>query len=528
ERSSDAERTCARCRDAGCPGRSRLRVRARTHQPARRPREDGPAVLARRPDREGGRGDDEDRPHSPAGLLDRLVRRRARVEAPGAVDRLGREQRHPESHLDRRPRADRRDRALRLPGQRRLGQDVHVRRRADVLRRLDRELERPRVVRQPRADNRGEELARRRGQFDARDRRARRRRRRRRPRRCRARRAGRPATGMKRGWGLALHAGGGIAVPGPASASAHAYLVRTVPSASGVVNTPPPQVSLTYDEAVEPRFAIISVTDKDGHQVTSGRPERSPTDPNTLVVPLKKIPEGWYLVYWRVISVDGHPVRGAFTFAVGPNQGPQPEFVIPSIAESAATPRLVAARAAVFLTVMSAIGLFVLRLGIARPVIRRVDGTNLRAVSIAFFVTAALGLVAIPVYLDVATAEFSLRSAFDLGAVVPLIHDSAFGRGYIDLWICFALFVAAASVAIWVDRPERPQRSIAELLATGGAGAAALPVLLLPGAAGHPAPTAPRRGSPPLHPPPPAAGPGSVGRALGVRRPSRSTPPPPR
>ena len=36
-------------------------------------------------------------------------------------------------------------------------------------------------------------------------------------------------------------------------------------------------------------------------------------------MPLKKgVPQGWYLVFWRVISVDGHPVRGAFTFAVGP------------------------------------------------------------------------------------------------------------------------------------------------------------------------------------------------------------------
>jgi copper transport protein len=273
---------------------------------------------------------------------------------------------------------------------------------------------------------------------------------------------------------ITLYAGVVIALAIPASASAHAYLVRTVPSASGVVNTPPSQVSLTYDEAVEPRFAIVSVTDQDGHQVTAGRPVRSPTDPNTLVVPLKKIPEGWYLVYWRVISVDGHPVRGAFTFAVGPNQGPQPEFVIPSISESAATPRLVTARAIALLTVMSAIGLFVLRIGIARPVIRRVDGTNLRAVSIAFFAAAALGLVAIPVYLDIATAEFSLRSAFSLGAIVPLLHASAFGRGYIDLELCFALFVAAAAVAIWVDRPERPTRSIAELLATAPRGVSLL------------------------------------------------------
>src|SRR5262249_57050267 len=122
------------------------------------------------------------------------------------------------------------------------------------------------------------------------------------------------------------------------AAFAHAALLRPVPSASGTVNTSPPDVRLTYSEAVEPRFAIVSVTDQGGHLVTDGPPRRSATDADTLVVPLKHLEEGWYLVYWRVISVDGHPVRGAFTFAVGPNPGPAPQFVIPSISETAATP----------------------------------------------------------------------------------------------------------------------------------------------------------------------------------------------
>ena len=137
----------------------------------------------------------------------------------------------------------------------------------------------------------------------------------------------------------------------PAAAWAHAALLHTVPSASGTVNTSPPNVQLTYSEAVEPRFAIISVTDAAGHQQTSGSPERSPTNADTLVVPLKKLGEGWYLVWWRVISEDGHPVRGAFTFAVGPNAGPAPQFVIPSISETAATPRLLVARWLAFLSV---------------------------------------------------------------------------------------------------------------------------------------------------------------------------------
>lgn len=278
----------------------------------------------------------------------------------------------------------------------------------------------------------------------------------------------------------------------PVAASAHAYLVKTVPSASGVVNSPPPNVALTFDEAVEPRFAHISVTDSAGRQQTSGPLQRSAADPDTLVVPLNKVPEGWYLVYWRAISIDGHPVRGFFTFAVGPNPGPAPQFPVPSISESAATPSLVAARWAVFLSMMTAIGLFVMRIAIARPLTRQVPGTSLHRLSLAFGIAAGIGLLATPVYLLLATAEFALRSAFDIGALVPLFDVSAFGRGYLDLELCFVLFVLAAGIALWVDRPAREQRSIAEILANLGAFAAAATVLLVPGAAGHAAQTAPR------------------------------------
>jgi copper transport protein len=278
----------------------------------------------------------------------------------------------------------------------------------------------------------------------------------------------------------------------PASAWAHAALLHTVPSASGTVNTPPRQVELTYSEAVEPRFAIVSVTDQGAHRMTTGPPRRSAANPDTLVVPLKHLKEGWYLVYWRVISVDGHPVRSAFTFAVGPNPGPQPQFVIPSISETAATPRLLIARWAVFLSLFAAIGLFALRIAIARPVVRRVPGTSLRPLSVAFFIAAAVALVAVPVYDLLATAEFALRSVFSIGSLIPLMRDSAFGRGYLDLELCVALFVAAGAVAIYVDRPERKARSVAEIVALLGAALAASAALIVPGASGHAAQTSPR------------------------------------
>ncbi len=55
-----------------------------------------------------------------------------------------------------------------------------------------------------------------------------------------------------------------------------------------------------------------------------------------------------------------------------------------------------------------------------------------------------------------------------------------------------ALFAVAAAIALYVDRPERTTRSVAELLALVGATLAAAATLIIPGAAGHAAQTAPR------------------------------------
>src|SRR5256886_4548655 len=108
----------------------------------------------------------------------------------------------------------------------------------------------------------------------------------------------------------------------PVAAWAHAALLQTTPVANRVVNVPPKQVSLRYSEPVEPRFAIVSVTNAAGDKETAGPPRRSPADADTLVVPLNQLPEGWYLVYWRGVSLDGPPGPGALPVPLGPHAGP--------------------------------------------------------------------------------------------------------------------------------------------------------------------------------------------------------------
>ncbi|HKG44113.1 MAG TPA: copper resistance protein CopC [Gaiellaceae bacterium] len=301
---------------------------------------------------------------------------------------------------------------------------------------------------------------------------------------------------MKRAPVLALAVA--VALTLPAAARAHAALLKTVPSASGTVNASPKQVTLTFTEPVEPRFAIVSVTDAGGAQVTSGEPRRAAGAPQTLVTPLRTLAQGWYLVFWRTISADGHPVRGAFTFAVGPSAGPPPRFQVPSLSETATTTRLLVMRWLVFLALLAALGLFVLRTVIARPVVRAVRGCSLRPVTIAFWIALLLALAATPVYVLLATAQFTLRSFWDLGSIVPAARGSGFGRDFLDLELVLALFGVAAGIALAVDRPEREQRSVVELLALPAALAAGLATLVLPALAGHAGQKAPRGLSLPL------------------------------
>jgi copper transport protein len=278
----------------------------------------------------------------------------------------------------------------------------------------------------------------------------------------------------------------------PARAGAHASLLATSPAAQRIAPHAPDELALTFSEAVEPRFAVISITDVKGRQLGTGAPSRSTADPRTIERRVEHLRAGWYLAYWRVISADGHPVRGAFTFAVGPGPGTPKQFALPSLKETAATPALVAARWGVILTLMLAIGLFLFRCVIARPVGATEEDRALRAVTVAFACALAAALVLVPVYLLLATAKFSTLAVTDLGGLLPLVRISSFGRGISDLELVLALFGVATAIAIRLDRPERAQRSVVALLALGSAVACAVAILVVPGLAGHAAQTSPR------------------------------------
>jgi len=106
-----------------------------------------------------------------------------------------------------------------------------------------------------------------------------------------------------------------------APASAHAQLLSTTPAAGSVVRHSPPQVVLRFGEPVEIDFGSIRVFDAVGARVDLGGTHYASSDDSAVAIPLPHLADGAYVVAWRVISADSHPVHGAFVFSVGTSKG---------------------------------------------------------------------------------------------------------------------------------------------------------------------------------------------------------------
>src|SRR5919198_4161929 len=100
----------------------------------------------------------------------------------------------------------------------------------------------------------------------------------------------------------------------PASALAHAYLLRVVPPDRAVLAKAPRELRLVFDEPVTPASGTAAVRNGGG-SVLGGRPRAVGKE---LVIPLRAgLGAGDYTVRWRVISDDGHLEGGVVAFAVG-------------------------------------------------------------------------------------------------------------------------------------------------------------------------------------------------------------------
>jgi copper transport protein len=112
---------------------------------------------------------------------------------------------------------------------------------------------------------------------------------------------------------LGLWSVAGVATAPPAAA--HAELVSTDPAEGARLPEAPDRVTLTFTEGVSLGAGYARVLDASGARVDAGD---ATVEGDTVVVPLRAdLPDDGYLVTYRVVSADAHPISGAFSFAVG-------------------------------------------------------------------------------------------------------------------------------------------------------------------------------------------------------------------
>lgn len=115
---------------------------------------------------------------------------------------------------------------------------------------------------------------------------------------------------------LVLTVIGLLVLLGPAApASAHAALISSNPVPGSVIGSSPAEITITFSEGVTPVPDRVQVLAPDGKRISG----TATVSGAVLRIPVRKAthPLGTYLVSYRVISADSHPVGGGLTFSVG-------------------------------------------------------------------------------------------------------------------------------------------------------------------------------------------------------------------
>lgn len=100
----------------------------------------------------------------------------------------------------------------------------------------------------------------------------------------------------------------------PHAASAHAFLIRSVPEVGSRLEQAPKMMTLHFSEPFVSGSQRIEVRRANGHSVNLPRSHGAGT---VIDQPLPANVRGIFIVSWRVVSIDGHVSEGEFAFAAG-------------------------------------------------------------------------------------------------------------------------------------------------------------------------------------------------------------------
>ncbi len=268
-----------------------------------------------------------------------------------------------------------------------------------------------------------------------------------------------------------------VALASPAQA--HASLESTVPPAGTALLESPEQVVLRFNEHVEATIGGLRLFGGGGERLDDGSVSRPDGKAEAVALSVPNLDEGAYVVTWRVVSADGHPVQGAFTFRVGsaPADG-ETQALAERLLGAEDGSALVGAlygltRMLVFASLVVLVGGVAFLMAVW-PV--GAGHTRVRGLLWMSWVGAVVSTAAGVVLHGPYVAGLPLGDALDPSGVFAAL-DSRFGQ----IWVArLVLLALAAPLLVTLLAQRRPAQWLPPAAALVGAG-----LLVTPGLSGH-------------------------------------------
>lgn len=110
--------------------------------------------------------------------------------------------------------------------------------------------------------------------------------------------------------------GGGIALASAVPAEAHDELLSSYPETGSTITGSPDEITLTFSgELLDGmQSAVIEVIDPNSQNIAADAPSVVDTSITQHLNP--DPPDGTFIVRWKVVSSDGHPISGEYTYTV--------------------------------------------------------------------------------------------------------------------------------------------------------------------------------------------------------------------
>jgi copper transport protein len=230
----------------------------------------------------------------------------------------------------------------------------------------------------------------------------------------------------------------------PAKSFAHATLLDPSPEYRQRLSAGPTTVVLRFDQAVTAFPDSIVVRSAQGLVVSDDA--ASGADAQVVLAPVRSLPRGAYTVRWHVLSSDGHPISGLYTFGVRVAAPPPTE----AFGASGPTRTEDFVRWAYFLSLALVVGGLGFALLVLRGMPPALSGRLYKLIGIGVVATLEVGIVAF-----ILRAEGALQLPFAkllYADLTPIAAGTRLGAAFMAMTMGFVLVSIFVYFAWLLDR----------------------------------------------------------------------------